>query len=422
MEQLNKLFVEKGITKEANFLDKPTLDAMADLFVKGKIAKDLSDFNAMLNFFVSEKKFDRLGDFVKKISTGNDKLTLLSTYLNKLSVPVSTALKISPKKDLDKEAEKLRQEAQFYNEEFKKSLELMKTLKSEKISQHYFILQEYTRLLLKSDKIFGLLIEGSTGRGKSFQILNTYMNEGREYEKDFAVLTTYISPLEFYQFCYRNKDKTIIIDDVPDLFRDKATIGIILSFLWGATEKRNVEWHSSTAKLTCPKQFNPTKDGKMIIIANRIPESIANVKSRCLNYNIEFTHSEMLEIIYEICRKTNIPLEIADFIRDNTDMTTSDDTMNLRLPIKFNEMYYHNPNNWKELAKSQLNVDKELKILKEIVFSPTSKIQQIREFMERTGHSRATFYRWKERLDREMAYQKSVSKSREIENAGVIRK
>ena len=160
----------------------------------------------------------------------------------------------------------------------------------------------------------------------------------------------------------------------------------------------------------------------MIIIANRIPESIANVKSRCLNYNIEFTHSEMLEIIYEICRKANIPLEIADFIRDNTDMTTSDDTMNLRLPIKFNEMYYHNPNNWKELAKSQLNVDKELKILKEIVFSPTSKIQQIREFMERTGHSRATFYRWKERLDREMAYQKSVSKSREIENAGVIKR
>jgi len=63
-----------------------------------------------------------------------------------------------------------------------------------------------------------------------------------------------------------------------------------------------------------------------------------------------------------------------------------------------------------------------LKILKEIVFSPTSKVQQIREFMERTGHSRATFYRWKERLDREMAYQKSVSKSREIENAGVIRR
>ena len=65
MEQLNKLLIEKGITKEANFLDKPTLDAMADLFVKAKIAKDLNDFNAMLNFFVSEKKFDRLGDFVK---------------------------------------------------------------------------------------------------------------------------------------------------------------------------------------------------------------------------------------------------------------------------------------------------------------------------------------------------------------------
>jgi len=407
-EKLAQLLIENSIIKDKNFnflSDTKQQEKLAQLFIQRNITKDLADYNAMWQNALSDLEcMEILGGMIKDTAKEDKDLGILGDYVKALSQQkAKTEVKKVEKKEADK-GEQLKKEAQYYSEEFKKSLEMLKKIKSERISQHYFVLQEYSKLLVKADKIFGLLVEGSTGRGKTFQILNSVLGLGLKLNEEFVVLTTYVTPLEFYHFCYANKDKLIIVDDVPQLFNDRATIGVILSFLWSATTKRTVEWHSTTTKLKVPPQFNPT--GKMIIISNRIPETIATVKSRCLNYNIEFTHSEMLEIIYEVCKVSNIPMEIADFIRDNTDMTTSDDVMNLRLPIKVYEIYKHNKEKWQELAKAQLNVDREIKILKEILCSSLSKAQQIREFYERTGRHRSTFYRWKERIEREMEYQK----------------
>jgi len=422
-EKIAQLLVEKSIIKDKNFIfftDTKQQDKLEQLFIQKGITKDLADYNAMWQKALAEAEcMEIIGSMIKDIAKEDKDLCVLGDYLKALSQKPQTSPNKKPETDKN---EQLKKEAQYYNEEFKKSLETLKKLKSERISQHYFVLQEYAKLLVQADKIFGLLVEGSTGRGKTFQILNSVLGLGLKLNEDFVVLTTYVTPLEFYHFCYANKDKLIIVDDVPQLFNDRATIGVILSFLWSATAKRTVEWHSTTNKLKVPPQFNP--QGKMIIVANRIPEAIATVKSRCLNYNIEFTHSEILELIYEVCKVSHIPMEIADFIRDNTDMTTSDDVMNLRLPIKLNEIYKHNKERWRELCKAQLNCDKEIIILKEILFSGLSKAQQIKEFYERTGRHRSTFYRWKERIEREFEYQKLAKsvvagvyeKERQVEN------
>ena len=403
LEKLAQLLVEKSIVKDKNFnffSDKAQQEKLARLFVEKGVVKDLKDYNEMWDNALSNIEYmEAIGKMIKDTVKGDKNLEMLGGYVKALSEANEKA------EVKETEAERLKRETKHYSEEFKKSLDMLKKMKSERINQHYFVLQEYTKLLIKTERIFGLLVEGSTGRGKSFQILNTLLNEGKKLDDDFIVLTTYISPLEFYHFCYKNKDKTIVIDDIPQLFEDKATIGVILSFLWSATPKRTVEWHSTTSKLKVPKQFNPSK-GKMLIITNKIPDCLATVKSRCLNYSIEFTHSEMLELIYEVCKTNKIPMEIADFISQNTDMTTSDDVMNLRLPIKLYEIYKHNNGDWKKLAKAQLNADKEMRILKEIIYSGLSKAEQIRQFIARTGHSRATFYRWKERIEKELEYQK----------------
>jgi hypothetical protein len=404
-EKLAQLLIDKGIVKDRNFgffTDTKQQEKLSQLFIQKGITKDLADYNAMWqNALADNECMEMLGGMIKDTAKEDKDLVTFGDYVKALSQKRTQAETKKPEAD---KSEQLKKEALYYGEEFKKSLEMLKKLKSERISQHYFILQEYAKLLVKADKIFGLLVEGSTGRGKTFQILNSVLGLGLKLNEDFVVLTTYVTPLEFYHFCYNNKDKLIIVDDVPQIFNDRATIGVILSFLWSATAKRTVEWHSTTNKLKVPSQFNP--EGKLIIVSNRIPEAIATVKSRCLNYSIEFTHSEILELIYEVCKVSRIPLEIADFIRDNTDMTTSDDVMNLRLPIKLYEIDRHNKENWQELCKAQLNCDKEITILKEILFSGLSKVQQIKEFYERTGRHRSTFYRWKERIEREFEYQK----------------
>src|SRR3989338_860168 len=402
-EKLSQLFVEGNIIKDKDFnffSDFQQQEKLAQLFIQKGINKNRQDYDAMWRNAITNLEYmEILGNMIKDIAKEDKNFQFLGDYMKALSQKPREEVK-----KIDSKGEQFKKETQYYSEEFKKSLEMLKKIKSDRISQHYFILQEYTKLLAKTKKIFGLLVEGSTGRGKTFQILNSVLGLGLNLDKDFVVLTTYITPLEFYHFCYTNKDKLIVIDDVQEIFKDKATIGVILSFLWSATPTRTVEWHSTTAKLKTPAQFNPT--GKMIIVSNKIPEEIASVKSRCLNYSIEFTHSEILEIIYEVCKVSNIPMEIADFIRDNTDMTTSDDVMNLRLPIKLYEIYKHNKENWQKLAKAQLNTDREIIILKEILGSSLSKVQQIKEFYERTGRHRSTFYRWKERIERELEYQK----------------
>lgn len=59
---------------------------------------------------------------------------------------------------------------------------------------------------------------------------------------------------------------------------------------------------------------------------------------------------------------------------------------------------YKSNQNWKELAKTQLEYDEFLGIIVELAKSGLSSKEQIREWQKRTGMSRATYFRYKKKV------------------------
>ena len=289
------------------------------------------------------------------------------------------------------EEQELQKEQKYYDKIFKK--ELRKIVKdTPNVDKYYNKLYGYLNTLTKSDA-YGLIVTGDTGIGKSYQIRKFLEKNNINYE----ILTTFTSPLELYMLLYENKDKQIIvIDDVIKILDNDVSKGILLSALWGIGEKRFIEYKTTSSKLKVPSKFE--LNAKIILICNELPSKMENVLSRVLYYNLDFNYRERIKLIYEICKLNNIPLEIAKFIENNTNEATKTEFLNLRTPIKFFQIYKSNSENWKTLCLEQLQFDEDLLIVYELLKRSISDRERIEEFIEKTGKSRRTYFRYKKKL------------------------
>lgn len=327
-------------------------------------------------------------------------LEIIKTISNKTAE--ITAEELTKREIEEKEAElerefreRIREEEEKTLREFEKSIDKKIKKGTTEIDKHYYIMKEYIKILCNKNttNLNGLIIEGETAIGKSYQVLKTLTELGLKNEKDYVVLSTYSTPLELYHFLYENRDKIIVLDDMLKLFENDISKGILLSALWSATGIRVVNYKSTSEKLDAPKSF--IFNGKIIIICNDFPEELETLKSRCLYYNIKFNYYQKIKIIYEICELEGIPKEIADFIKENTDPTT--ENLNFRLPIKIYEIY-KNHKDWKKLAKEQLEENEIMKVIEGLLDEDITQKKRVEKFIEKTGYSRATYYRYWKKL------------------------
>jgi hypothetical protein len=220
------------------------------------------------------------------------------------------------------------------------------------LEQYFGPLKQYLEVLQNSRIIHSFIIVGSPGTGKSFTVIQGLNQSGKMHGRDYVILNCYSTPLALYEFLYHNNGKTIVCDDISSIFKNDTCKKILLSSLWSPAEERIAHYESKTGKLTAPNEFSFR--GKIIIIANSLPEELENLKSRGLFYNLHFTYREKIEIVYEICRTYGIPLEIAEFIRNSTNEAYE---INFRLPLILWEIYKtHRNNGWQRLAFKQLRL------------------------------------------------------------------
>jgi hypothetical protein len=263
------------------------------------------------------------------------------------------------------------------------------------IDRYFTTAKEYIRTLLKARHIHALILEGESGLGKSYVTVQTLTENGLKLNSDFIIINTYVTPLELHELLYKHSNKIIVFDDIANLFESSTSLGILLSALWSPTKKRIVSYLSSTNKLRAPLQFE--FKGKIIILTNKLPQELETIKSRCFYLSLNFKFEERIKLIYEICKINRIPLEIADFIKEHTSAAHN---LNFRLPFKLFEIYRQNGNNgWDKLALQQLEVSEERAILLDILKSGKSVRQQVLDWIERTGLSRATYFRYKRQLE-----------------------
>lgn len=257
----------------------------------------------------------------------------------------------------------------------------------------YKLLEDYVNVWIKSKEIHGLLVEGPVGMGKTYNIERILTAK----RKSYCLLNTYITPLTLYITLYSFRNQFIVIDDVLELFKNKTNSGLLIAALQSEKKQRLVSYNSTTEKLgEIPRQF--FFNGKIAIICNKLPKHLAHLKSRCYHFELKFNYNEKLEVIKNIAAKLKYPEEIVEFIENNTNETTPEEVLNIRLLLKLYSIYKTHPKKWKELGIYLLKKDADLYLVKQILEKYQDPKEQVKVYRELTGKSRASFYRAKQKL------------------------
>jgi hypothetical protein len=263
--------------------------------------------------------------------------------------------------------------------------------------RHFYIPKKYIANIISSgaeSSLCSFIWKGEPGIGKSHVTLHTLEEMGLRNKKEYAVLSGYITPLELYTFLYHNRNKIVVLDDIPNIFDDDVSYHLLLSILWTVTGERMVYYLTSSSKLKVPSSFE--FKGKVIFLTNRLPKESESLRSRCLLYEMNLPYWQKLEIMEDIAKTQEISQDVMAFIRGNTDETTKN--FNLRTLVKINGLYLHNNGDWRTLAIEQLGTDETLVLVKRLCTAIEKTSEQVREFTEKTGLSRTTFFRLKEKL------------------------
>ena len=293
------------------------------------------------------------------------------------------------------ELDNLKLEAEHSELEFEKAVNSIKFESSKELETYYNVTNKLLATLITSQKISGMILQGGAGLGKSYTTLKKLADLGLNKGKDYEILSSYVTPLELYKFLYENRNgKVVILDDTMGFFNNKINIGIVLSALWGEG-KRIIHYHSSSGKLEVPQSF--LFDSKIVWCVNELPKNLESVKSRCFYHELKFTYGEKIKLMYEIAKIQEIPFEVVDFLRDNSDEST--ENMDFRLLWKINEIFKANPNDWKEIAGVGLTKDKKLILMKQLLRECNSVSDMEKRWCAETQMCRKSFYNYKQKLE-----------------------
>lgn len=243
------------------------------------------------------------------------------------------------------------------------------------------------------------ILIGSGGTGKTFMTINILKKE----KCDFVYQNTYTTSLELYKYLYDNKDKVIILDDVEGLDNPKS-LAILKSALWDTDGKRIITMNTADRVLQeVPKIFE--FKGRIIMLSNRFNEKDEHTQAlitRSNYYELNFSYKEKLRIMKEITKKayknTNLKLreQALNLVVKNTDIYTNE--LNFRTLIKTYDLLIYDKNKAEQLLKATLKINTDIKLIQELMKNDKSINEQIEEFRLKTGKSRATYFRLKERV------------------------
>lgn len=261
----------------------------------------------------------------------------------------------------------------------------LESLKDKPIDDYYGVLKKYVKLVAKSPSLFSLFAVGEHGRGKTFNIIQSLIEENIE----FVYYSGKLTPKALYQELFKNNGKIFFFDDTIGMLKDADVMSLLFAALWSSTDKRIVRWTTSRKIEELPNEFIFT--GKVLFSLNKVPnnEEFKTLLSRCLSYEIKFSYNELLCIMEKIAEQKHDKLtteqrkEILEFIKANTDSSVA--SFDLRLQKKAESLFLET-SDWKELLLPQLSKNN----LRYLARSLSEK-----EFIEKTDMSRRSYYRLK---------------------------
>lgn len=274
------------------------------------------------------------------------------------------------------------------------------------MSNHLSSLKMMIECLLESDFFYGLYCEGSSGIGKTTLVSGILT----EKKIPFVTLSSYSTPLNFYNCLYENNDKIVLLDDCKGII-EKSSVGISLlkaalspcghssvgdSSKGRRVGKRMLRW-GSTSNKAATNEFEFL--GRLIIISNTPPaqgEDGAAFRNRCLSFNIYLDAEQRLEML-GAAAKTHAEKVVYNFLKENADQFDVD-SLNYRTLFVGVSLFKTHRNHWKRLFLLTLPERQKspLTLVRELAEQRLPIEQQYQKFHAMTHKSRRTFFRYRE--------------------------
>jgi len=248
-------------------------------------------------------------------------------------------------------------------------------------------------MLTAEGKIPSTMIVGEGGWGKSYTVQKIL----RDKNKKFKYFNTYSTPLALYMTLYENRNSLIIFDDVEGILADSKSVAILKGALWDSGNgKRIISYKSSFMQYAIKPQFE--FKGNVIILCNYVDESKPHQRALLTRMNVlryKLPYEEKINILKSVASTKKIPAEVTGYVLN---LVNKFSIFNIRTLIKINEYYNYSKTEWKYLANNEIVRDETLYVIADVMKKHKNVNMQMREFIKRTGLSRATFFRYKKKV------------------------
>jgi hypothetical protein len=274
------------------------------------------------------------------------------------------------------------------------------------LDNHLSKMKTMVETLLKSNYFSGFYCHGSYGIGKTTLISDVLA----ENNASFVTLSTYSTPLYFYNCLYKNKDKVVLLDDCKGVFENRsAGFPLIKDALrpYKNSSKRILRWGTST-HLAATNEFE--FDGKLIIISDTLPFLDTDkkaFKNRCLSYNIWLNKEQRLEMLADAV-ESKAEQVAYNFLKETADKI-SVEGINYAALAMGASLFEVERRHWKKLLLRTLPEDKEfpLQIVRQLAESDLLIEKQFCKFRALTLLGRRSFFKYR----KECGLRKNVWKS-----------
>ena len=309
------------------------------------------------------------------------------------------------KQELLKDAERKAQETD----------QILKNVEIEDIDSSCYMEMDNYIGMVKTGSAYGAIIEGAGGTGKTYRVISHLQ------DVDYVYTDSFTTPQALYCWMYKNKDKEVlVIDDVFGFADNPKVLAFLKGGLWHVGDSKNRIIHYMTSKPLQDSEGNFVPSAfvlgaRMIIITNKLNRKNTHLQAILTRVNycfVDIPFEELIRILEQVADKDYDGLsreermEVFWFLKEN--LTPSTENLSIRTLIKcFQQKVYSNrinePTLWKKLAMvSLLKKNPALVLVDELLHNDTilKEEDRIRLFCEKSGRSRATYYRLKEQLNR----------------------
>lgn len=240
------------------------------------------------------------------------------------------------------------------------------------------------------DALHVLIIVGNPGLLKSTIVEDIVGEKARWLEGT-------LSAFELYREAYEHRDKPIVIDDVDELYHDKAAVRLLKCLCQTKPVKR-VGWHTATRQLEekgIPKEFETRS--RVCIIANEwkaLSKNLGALEDRGVLILFQPTAAEVH------AKAKCADKEVYDFIGRHLSLIVEPSIRQYRQAVTMKKKNH----DWKSWLLQTWKADPKMVAMIEVLNDTNiaDKGQMESEWIRRTGSSRPTYFRYVQTLPPEL--------------------